>query len=1202
MHSDSSFDVFVSYAHVDGPLVRPLVEALRRTGLRVWFDDADHADGGIPLFSSIQRSIEAGLSLSRALVAFYSATYPSRRACQWELTSALLSAQVLGHCEHRVLVVNPEPSFDHIRPLELRGARGVELPDPRSAAALDEAARVVAQRLESLSDRRAFGDVGRPREPVWYGRARLGLDTFIGRNTDLWDLDSRLKGPQQTIITNQRGRSVVAVCGIGGQGKTMLANEYALRFGSSYPGGVFWLRAYGGDDALLSRESQLQRIAVRMNLDVGLGDPASVARALQEALSVLPPALWIVDDLPDRLSIEEISDWLAPHDDTATLITTRSRAYDRLLRPILLDRLPLEDGLELLTADRRPEGKLERRAAADIVGALGGHPLAIDVAGSWLAQGGGTYGNYLADLTQSREDVLELGANLAGQLPTGHEPSIARTLERSLTALAPESRSLLTLAAVLSDATIPPSLITRFFCVAEGIPEEASRIRATRALADARHMSLVTGDAAAPAVHALVSRVVRFKDSALLSKYRSQAAEAVRQVLQEGLDPVALIQPGWMAAHARVLTADPQTENDLQLLELLGAFESSLLNHRAAVSDYARLADASARLRGPRHHLTLAAKRYMADATGDAGNTDAAIATLTAVLSDLRNTVGEEDDETSSTKVVLAEHLREAGRLAESRRYLDSAHEVNERKFGSRHPATMVSAFNLALTMRELGDVAGALELQRRAVEELQASEDIDEPEVLTAMRGLAITLAESGDRAGAIELLNVTLMEQQRRLSDSHPDTIATGAMLAEEFRAAGNAANARAILEPLFESARERLGQDHPDTLNVTDALAMVMVDLGDYDEAARLGRMALDSSRITFGDSHPRTLVRVTNLASLLSQSGRDEEAVALAESNLALVRDQLAESPQRFLAITSVASIFKRVKRFERALELQREAVDGLMASKGEAHEHTLAAMSNLGQTLYELGKYAEARQLQERVLAASRLPDDHPITLRMKGNLASTLSYLQDYRSAADIQRQVVEAQERVLGPDHPDTLLSLKKMAEVLTACDDWTGSREMLERALDRFKRSTKDPGIIAMSRAFIDRIWQKDPAAMISLEWKILGALERRLPTDHLDLLQARLSVMSAYMLAGDTGRACELGEQVLQDFHRVLGPRSAATSEAACQVAAAYGRRGQPDRAKEILVSNLGWLITLDPTTLDARTQQMREQVGTLMGIQA
>ena len=35
--------------------------------------------------------------------------------------------------------------------------------------------------------------------------------------------------------------------GMGGVGKSLLAEEYALRFGAAYPGGIFWLRALGND-------------------------------------------------------------------------------------------------------------------------------------------------------------------------------------------------------------------------------------------------------------------------------------------------------------------------------------------------------------------------------------------------------------------------------------------------------------------------------------------------------------------------------------------------------------------------------------------------------------------------------------------------------------------------------------------------------------------------------------------------------------------------------------------------------------------------------------------------------------------------------------------------------------------------------------------------------------------------------------------
>lgn len=80
-------DVFMSYAHADKARVRLLVAALRAQGLRVWFDENDMAD-----FESITRTITTGLAYSKGVVAFHSHIYPTRRACQWELTWAFLAA------------------------------------------------------------------------------------------------------------------------------------------------------------------------------------------------------------------------------------------------------------------------------------------------------------------------------------------------------------------------------------------------------------------------------------------------------------------------------------------------------------------------------------------------------------------------------------------------------------------------------------------------------------------------------------------------------------------------------------------------------------------------------------------------------------------------------------------------------------------------------------------------------------------------------------------------------------------------------------------------------------------------------------------------------------------------------------------------------------------------------------------------------
>jgi hypothetical protein len=52
------------------------------------------------------------------------------------------------------------------------------------------------------------------------------------------------------------------------------------------------------------------------------------------------------------------------------------------------------------------------------------------------------------------------------------------------------------------------------------------------------------------------------------------------------------------------------------------------------------------------------------------------------------------------------------------------------------------------------------------------------------------------------------------------------------------------------------------------------------------------------------------------------------------------------------------------------------------------------------------------------------------------NLGGLLESTGDYAGAEPLYRRVLEARERVLGPEHPDTLVSANNLAHLLRATD----------------------------------------------------------------------------------------------------------------------------------------------------------------------
>ena len=103
----------------------------------------------------------------------------------------------------------------------------------------------------------------------------------------------------------------------------------------------------------------------------------------------------------------------------------------------------------------------------------------------------------------------------------------------------------------------------------------------------------------------------------------------------------------------------------------------------------------------------------------------------------------------------------------------------------------------------------------------------------------------------------------------------------------------------------------------------------------------------------------------------------------------------------------------------------------------------AGMARIADYLGWSGSYAAARDLQRRVLDARErvLGPEHPDTLATRAYLAASIGRAGDPAAARDQYAELLRVRERVLGPEHPDTLTAQYNLAR-------WTGEEVYQELA----------------------------------------------------------------------------------------------------------------------------------------------------------
>ncbi|MEU6198634.1 toll/interleukin-1 receptor domain-containing protein [Streptomyces sp. NPDC047061] len=892
-------DVFLSFGGHDRAQAERIAQALRGRGLNVFLDE------DIRTGQRVTETIERALAMSRLLLVYYSAGYPSRYACQFELTAALLAGQREGDPTGRVVVINPEPSEEHLFPVELADASFARAPRYGDKAALTDLEDAIRRRLGSV--RGTLGDPRFTERPRWIADRVAGAHGFVGRYREQWRLHSQLRQGTYPIVRHVMAGPAVALLGMAGAGKSALAAAYAWQFGAVYPGGVHWLDLSGAaaSDVPTRYAQELHRVArsLRIGPAVGRADAAELSAAVSDRLfTAAQPALWVVDDLPTDLDPEEVGRLLLPAGPFVhTVLISRHGPLAELMPVVELGPMSSEDACLLLGEHRPVSSDDERLALGTLAERLGGHPLSLQLAGRRLRdrQGLCSVSDHVRRLVED-PTVLDVAIGL---VRTGLDP------------LSAQQRLILQLATMGAGAPVPAGFLADVVTALH--PREGDL---GDALSGLRELMLATRIEDRWEVHAIVREAAqRYLDPAVpeAELARIVAERLLEQGGEHGTESDRLMP--FAAAVARHPLVPPDVCQALH--RILGDFhqdrgepvEAARYWDRALASGVPAVADL---LRGARAHLDAgqyeqaeeyASRAWEAAEPGDPNGMSAACLMAQAI-----DALGRPEAANPHWATVQAAFASSPGTgagtpgngsdLDQARIELRLGYLKSRRLRGDMRAALAHANALVDLLAHEPPELAGhhlqaarielaILQLSTNAQREArQTAESVqrwyhehglpDHMNAVTAQTVLArawltLHLLELRPDPANWREAAETLGQQREQLRRSHGPmndrTLSTDVEYGNALLCLGRPTAARKHLTETISLLDRRYGVQHPMTLRARLLLARSYAQLREYETAKELSGQAYTELLAALGPCHPDTLHAQYDLGVALVLTG-------------------------------------------------------------------------------------------------------------------------------------------------------------------------------------------------------------------------------------------------------------------------------------------------------------------------------------------
>jgi serine/threonine-protein kinase len=371
----------------------------------------------------------------------------------------------------------------------------------------------------------------------------------------------------------------------------------------------------------------------------------------------------------------------------------------------------------------------------------------------------------------------------------------------------------------------------------------------------------------------------------------------------------------------------------------------------------------------------------------------------------------------------------------------------------------LVEVFEVSAPERALGSAITARELLDRGVQRIdQLDADPALKASLLETMGRAYRSHGSYDRAAA---LFERVLANRRAATPTDANAIATALHdLGTVRHYQTDFKGASALLDEALALRQASGGPNDASLADTRHQRGMVRMAMNDLQRAEEDLRGALDMLRRLRGSRDPSVAAVLVDLGRLLEYGRRAAEATPLLEEAVNIRRTALGSGhPAYSESLMALGTHLDAVGRGAEAIRLVREAAEIARGVYGADHPATLIRENALASRLYNQGHYDEALTLFLRIYETSRtrLGDRHPLLGVYGYNLGAVYYDLFRFEDAERALRQALAIYEATRRPQSPETLNTIRLLANTLVSMGRHREAEGLFERGLAASRQATK-------------------------------------------------------------------------------------------------------------------------------------------------